>query len=276
MALAPVPNPCLCSVSKLFPSVQVELVTTICNGAAGGAEVGATQVRLQPGRITPGHYVADPGTAGATALLAQAALPCLLLAGALEERGAEELEGQRKRKGSRDGRDSSEGNRTGDVAESRSRGEELECTEGDRRKDGGERRTGGEEKGRCKNTEMDNRVDEVDSESRTNNKAQLDSAEVVRRQTGAERSGREAAESVHLVDYAEDSEQEEAGPSGSDDGEKKSTRSGSAREGGSYSSLLLRGGTDASKAPPIDFAKEVLFPMMKRLLGVEVDMRVKR
>jgi hypothetical protein len=251
-------------------------VTTICNGAAGGAEVGATEVRLQPGRITPGHYVADPGTAGATSLLAQAALPCLLLAGALEECGDEELEEERKRKGSQDGRDSSEGSRRDDGAESGSRGGELEFTEGDRRKDGGERKTGGEEKGQFKNTEMSKRIDGVDNESRTSNKVRLDSAEVGRQQDGAKRIGREAAESVHLVDYAGDSEQEEAGPSGSVNGEKKSTSGALAREGGSYSTLLLRGGTDASKAPPIDYAKEVLFPMMKRLLGVEVTMKVKR
>lgn len=59
----------------------IELVRDICNGKLEGGQLGSTAIRFRPGKIKPGHYYADPKTAGSTMLLVQVSLPVLLFAG---------------------------------------------------------------------------------------------------------------------------------------------------------------------------------------------------
>ena len=40
--------------------------------------------------------------------------------------------------------------------------------------------------------------------------------------------------------------------------------------------LDLKGGTDADMAPPVSYTQQVLVPMLKRLLDVEIDVELKR
>ena len=40
--------------------------------------------------------------------------------------------------------------------------------------------------------------------------------------------------------------------------------------------LSLKGGTDAAMAPPVSYTQQVLVPMLKRLLGVDMDVELKR
>ena len=40
--------------------------------------------------------------------------------------------------------------------------------------------------------------------------------------------------------------------------------------------LSLQGGTDAAMAPPVSYTQQVLVPMLKRLLGVDVVVELKR
>ena len=40
--------------------------------------------------------------------------------------------------------------------------------------------------------------------------------------------------------------------------------------------LELKGGTDADMAPPVSYIQQVLVPMLKRLLGVDIDLELKR
>lgn len=47
-----------------------------------GATLGSQELRFRPGRIQPGHYTFDIGTAGSTTLVLQAILPPLMLAAA--------------------------------------------------------------------------------------------------------------------------------------------------------------------------------------------------
>ena len=54
----------------------------MCGGTLDGDEPGSQTVALTPGPLSAGLYTADSGTAGSCMLMAQAALPCALLAGA--------------------------------------------------------------------------------------------------------------------------------------------------------------------------------------------------
>ena len=40
--------------------------------------------------------------------------------------------------------------------------------------------------------------------------------------------------------------------------------------------LTLKGGTDAAMAPPVSYTQHVLVPMLKRLLGVDIDVELKQ
>ena len=40
--------------------------------------------------------------------------------------------------------------------------------------------------------------------------------------------------------------------------------------------LDLKGGTDADMAPPVNYTQQVLVPMLKQLLGVDIDVELKR
>jgi RNA 3'-terminal phosphate cyclase (ATP) len=67
----------------------LQLVATLTSGALFGGAVGSSDVTLTPGApLRAGEHTADTGTAGSCVLLAQTALPCLLLAspGAAGER----------------------------------------------------------------------------------------------------------------------------------------------------------------------------------------------
>ncbi|KAJ6618248.1 RNA 3'-terminal phosphate cyclase domain-containing protein [Mycena sp. CBHHK59/15] len=58
----------------------IELAAEISSARLTGATNGSCAVDFAPGRIAPGHYTADPVTAGAATLLLQIALPLLLFA----------------------------------------------------------------------------------------------------------------------------------------------------------------------------------------------------
>lgn len=64
----------------------VELVRAISNGRLEGAFKGSCDLSFHPGPLQAGHFYASPETAGSTALLVQASLPCLLMAQALQPR----------------------------------------------------------------------------------------------------------------------------------------------------------------------------------------------
>ncbi|KAK9834892.1 hypothetical protein WJX81_006902 [Elliptochloris bilobata] len=70
----------------------IRLVQELCGGSLQGGEVGSTQVTLEPNALRCGTHVADTRTAGSCTLLAQAALPCLLLAAQPEGTGKSELD----------------------------------------------------------------------------------------------------------------------------------------------------------------------------------------
>ncbi len=52
-------------------------------------------------------------------------------------------------------------------------------------------------------------------------------------------------------------------------------RNSAYREAG-QSVLSLKGGTDAAMAPPVSYTQQVLVPMLKRLLGVDIHVELKR
>lgn len=52
-------------------------------------------------------------------------------------------------------------------------------------------------------------------------------------------------------------------------------RNSADREAGE-SVLSLKGGTDAAMAPPVSYTQQVLVPMLKRLLGVDIHVELKR
>jgi RNA 3'-terminal phosphate cyclase (ATP) len=57
----------------------LKLVADICSANLTGAQKGSCSIDFSPGSTKlPGHFSADPGTAGATTLLLQVSLPCLL------------------------------------------------------------------------------------------------------------------------------------------------------------------------------------------------------
>ncbi|KAK9862268.1 hypothetical protein WJX84_007720 [Apatococcus fuscideae] len=58
----------------------LQLVRDCCQGRLEGGWVNSTAMALLPGSTLAGSYLADTGTAGSCSLLAQAALPCLLMA----------------------------------------------------------------------------------------------------------------------------------------------------------------------------------------------------
>ena len=49
----------------------IELVAKIAGAELAGGEVGSSCIVLKPTGVSPGHYDADPGTAGSCVLLAQ-------------------------------------------------------------------------------------------------------------------------------------------------------------------------------------------------------------
>jgi len=53
-------------------------VAEICEAETEGIKQNSESISFTPQHLKPGHYVADPGTAGATTLLLQVSLPCLL------------------------------------------------------------------------------------------------------------------------------------------------------------------------------------------------------
>ncbi|KAK9811681.1 hypothetical protein WJX72_008299 [[Myrmecia] bisecta] len=74
----------------------LQLVAAICQGQLGGGKIGSSSVTLVPGILQAGEHMGDTGTAGSCTLLAQASLPCLLMAGPTGSAPADE-------EGARDG-----------------------------------------------------------------------------------------------------------------------------------------------------------------------------
>lgn len=67
--------------------IGLKLVEEICSAQTKGVRKASTEVNFSPGPIQLGKtYVADPGTAGATGLLLQVSLPCLLFSQPTPER----------------------------------------------------------------------------------------------------------------------------------------------------------------------------------------------
>lgn len=58
----------------------IELVSKIANGHLEGGRVGSTAITFFPKSLGMGKFIGDIGTAGATMLLIQTSLPCLLFA----------------------------------------------------------------------------------------------------------------------------------------------------------------------------------------------------
>lgn len=61
----------------------LDKVAEACGGQLQGCEIDSTSVQLYPGKLhqNTGDIIADIGTAGSCALIAQAVVPCLLMAG---------------------------------------------------------------------------------------------------------------------------------------------------------------------------------------------------
>ncbi|MGD9497474.1 MAG: RNA 3'-terminal phosphate cyclase [Armatimonadota bacterium] len=58
----------------------VQAAAQVCGAQVAGARIGSTTLTFTPGRIRGGHFRFDVGTAGATTLVLQTILPCLLFA----------------------------------------------------------------------------------------------------------------------------------------------------------------------------------------------------
>ncbi|DBB09794.1 TPA: hypothetical protein ACH3X3_001416 [Trebouxia sp. C0006] len=58
----------------------LRLVAEVCQGKLTGGTIGSQQISLRPQHLTSGHHIGDTKTAGSCMLLAQAALPCLIMA----------------------------------------------------------------------------------------------------------------------------------------------------------------------------------------------------
>lgn len=58
----------------------LQLVAEVCQGKLTGGTIGSQQISLRPQHLTSGHHIGDTKTAGSCMLLAQAALPCLIMA----------------------------------------------------------------------------------------------------------------------------------------------------------------------------------------------------
>ncbi|DBA82643.1 TPA: hypothetical protein ACH3X1_006890 [Trebouxia sp. C0004] len=58
----------------------LQLVAEVCQGKLTGGKIGSQQISLRPQHLTSGHHIGDTKTAGSCMLLAQAALPCLIMA----------------------------------------------------------------------------------------------------------------------------------------------------------------------------------------------------
>src|SRR5687768_8050769 len=58
----------------------VRAAAAICGGDTVGAEVDSRELTFRPGKLTPGDYTFDIGSAGSTTLVLQTVLPPLLLA----------------------------------------------------------------------------------------------------------------------------------------------------------------------------------------------------
>jgi RNA 3'-terminal phosphate cyclase (ATP) len=67
----------------------LQLVEKLSRGRLEGGEIGGSEVAFCPGQLACGDATADTQTAGSCMLLAQTALPCLLLAGVNEETGSQ-------------------------------------------------------------------------------------------------------------------------------------------------------------------------------------------
>jgi RNA 3'-terminal phosphate cyclase (ATP) len=61
---------------------SVEALARICQANVNGAEVGSQELTFRPGKVVPGEYEFDIGTAGSTTLVLQTLLPALLQADA--------------------------------------------------------------------------------------------------------------------------------------------------------------------------------------------------
>ncbi len=60
--------------------MAVEAAARICHGEVTGAAIGSQELTFAPGKVMPGHYEFDIGTAGSTTLVLQTILPALMLA----------------------------------------------------------------------------------------------------------------------------------------------------------------------------------------------------
>ncbi len=58
----------------------VRATAQVCGAQVEGARIGSMELSFSPGRIRGGHFRFDVGTAGATTLVLQTVLPCLLFA----------------------------------------------------------------------------------------------------------------------------------------------------------------------------------------------------
>lgn len=70
----------------------LKLAAEICNAGTEGIREGSETISFNPNAPKPGEYLADPGTAGATTLLLQVALPCLLFSARKESESLEPTE----------------------------------------------------------------------------------------------------------------------------------------------------------------------------------------
>src|SRR5688572_20326178 len=62
-------------------TTAVRAAAQICGGDVVGAEVDSRELTFRPGKVAPGDYTFDIGSAGSTTLVLQTVLPPLLLAG---------------------------------------------------------------------------------------------------------------------------------------------------------------------------------------------------
>jgi RNA 3'-terminal phosphate cyclase (ATP) len=63
----------------------VRAVADVCSAKVSGAIVSSRELSFEPGRVRPGHYDVDVGTAGSTMLVLETVLPALSLCGTRSE-----------------------------------------------------------------------------------------------------------------------------------------------------------------------------------------------
>lgn len=214
----------------------------LSNGTLTGGAIGATTVQLAPHRTVCGRYGADAKTAGSVCLMAQAAVPCLLFASegaATGQGGGSEAAPSRGETSQHSGGDGvGASNMT-----ARGNGQLVAAPSGTLAP--AHQRTEGSSKA----------VGKGYGPERKRRRGRRGS----RGEPGSGGEGPDSGEGAASPAASTSHSATAAQPAGT--GEEIAAR---------LSVLTLKGGTDADHAPPIDYFRFVLAPLLQRQLGVAV------